>query len=371
MPAGKTRVVVVDDSALMRRMISDYISQTDDMEVVATASDGTKALAMCAKHCPDVVTLDIQMPHMDGLATLDALLQQRPVPVIMVSALTQAGANVTLDALERGALDYVAKPDRGSGVERALGYALIRKIRSVAGSDVQRVLRIRRDRRQRQAERTPPRPVPTSVIETGAGGLADKCIAIGISTGGPPALSSLFETLRPPMPPIVVVQHMPATFTGPFSRRLNGISKLSVKEAASGDILRPNHVLIANGGCHLELRRQGKLVKALLRDGEPVSGHKPSADVMMKSAAEIYGHHCMGIIMTGMGRDGADGCGAIRRRGGFVLGQDEATSDVYGMNKVAFVEGHVDRQFSLNEAATVITRQVAQLWCRSAEPAPA
>lgn len=369
MSSGKIRVVVVDDSALMRRMISDYISNVPDMEVVATASDGHKAVEMCRKYTPDVVTLDVQMPQMDGLATLDVLLEQRPVPVIMVSALTQAGADVTLDALERGALDYVAKPERGSGVEQALGSELIRKIRSASGSDVQRVLRIRNARKQRRAQKSPIQAVPNSVVETGAGGLADKCIAIGISTGGPPALASLFETLRPPMPPIVVVQHMPASFTGPLGRRLNGLSKLTIKEAESGDVLRPNHVFIANGSCHLELRRHGKFVKTLLRDGEPVSGHKPSADVMMKCAAEVFGNNCMGIIMTGMGRDGSNGCAHIRQRGGFVLGQDEATSDVYGMNKVAFVEGNVDRQFSLNEAATIITRQVARLWCRARQSA--
>lgn len=339
------------------------------MEVVATASDGDRAVAMCLKHNPDVVTLDVQMPKMDGLATLAVLLEKRPVPVIMVSALTQAGADVTLDALERGALDYVAKPERGSGVEKALGHELIRKIRSVAGSDVGRVLRIRRQRRERRARKPAPQPVPSSVVETGAGGLADKCITVAISTGGPPALASLFETLRPPMPPIVVVQHMPASFTGPLAWRLNGLSKLTVKEASSGDLLRPNHVLLARGGTHLELRRQGKFVKTLLRDGEPVSGHKPSADVMMRSAAEIYGRNCMGIIMTGMGRDGATGCGEIRQRGGYVLAQDEATSDVYGMNKIAFVEGNVDRQFGLHEAATVISRQVGRLWCRSPQPA--
>ena len=369
MSSDKIRVVVVDDSALMRRMITDYVSEAPDMEVVGTASDGARAVEVCKKHSPDVVTLDIQMPRMDGLATLDALLEQRPVPVVMVSALTQAGADVTLDALERGALDYVAKPDRGAGVERALGHDLIRKIRAASGSDVQRVLRIRRDRKQRRAQKKAPQAVPSSVVETGAGGLADKCIAIGISTGGPPALASLFETLRPPMPPIVVVQHMPATFTAPLSRRLNGLSRLTIKEASQGDVLRPNHVYIANGGNHLELRRHGRFVKTLLRDGEPVSGHKPSADVMMQCAAEIFGRNCMGIIMTGMGRDGSNGCGQIRRRGGFVLGQDEATSDVYGMNKVAFVEGNVDRQFSLNEAAAVITRQVARLWCRSQQTA--
>jgi two-component system chemotaxis response regulator CheB len=171
--------------------------------------------------------------------------------------------------------------------------------------------------------------------------------------------------LQPPMPPIVVVQHMPAHFTKSFAWRLNSLSNLSVKEAQSGDILRPNHVLVAPGGRHLGLRRSGKTARVGLNDRPLVSGHKPSVDVMMKTAAEIFGRRCLGVVMTGMGRDGSDGCGAIRAAGGYVLGQNEASSDVYGMNKVAQVEGNVDRQFSLEEAAGTITGQVKRLWCRS------
>jgi len=301
------------------------------------------------------------MPGMDGLATLDAILASRPVPVIMVSGLTQSGATVTLDALERGALDYVAKPDRGSRTEAALGDELLRKIRSANGSDVRRILRIREDRKKRQAQRPPRQPVVSDIPDTQLKELADKCIAIGISTGGPPALAGLFEMLRPPMPPIVVVQHMPPAFTKPFSWRLNSLSQLSVKEAVRGDMLRPNHAYIAPGGKHLSLRQQGKWTKVVIRDGEPVSGHKPSVDVMMRSAAELFGPRCLGVIMTGMGRDGADGCRAVRAKGGFILGQDEGSSDVYGMNKVAYVEGNVDRQFGLSKAAAIVTQQVRRM----------
>ena len=361
MASKNIRVLIVDDSAVIRHIIRDYVSDLPDMEVVGMAASGQKALELCESTRPDVVTLDIQMPGMDGLATLDAILAKRPVPVIMVSGLTRAGATVTMDALERGALDYVAKPERGSRTAATLGDELLRKIRSAYGSDVRRILRIREQRNKLRAQPQRKRPVTCGPADTPIRELADKCVAIGISTGGPPALAALFETLRPPMPPIVVVQHMPAAFTGPFSWRLNSLSQLSIKEATSGDMLRPNHVYVAPGGKHLSLRRQGKWAKVMLRTGAPVSGHKPSVDIMMQSAAEIYGPRCLGVIMTGMGRDGSDGCRAIRVKGGFVIGQDEASSDVYGMNKVAHVEGNVNRQFGLSQAATVIRQQVKRM----------
>ena len=188
-------------------------------------------------------------------------------------------------------------------------------------------------------------------------------MAIGISTGGPPALTRLFEALAPPMPPIVVVQHMPGQFTGPFANRLNTISDLTIKEAESGDILQPNHVFIAHGGMHLYLQQRGRIVKIDVRDGEPVAGHKPSVDVMMECAANIYGDKCLGAIMTGMGRDGVDGCRYIKEHGGYVLGQDQASSDVYGMNKIAFTSGYVNEQFSLDDAPAVLVASLAKLRC--------
>lgn len=372
MALEEIRVLVVDDSAVVRTIIAESISAAEGMRVVGAAGDGRKALEILDAARPDVITLDIQMPNMDGLATLDAVLARRPVPVIMVSSLTRLGANITLDALDRGAVDYLAKPDYGEKTRSALREELPRKIRAAAGLDVRRILRLRQERKERRAadygrgawstergahDKTP--PAPSSLLSA----LADKCIAIGISTGGPPALSRLFEAIRGPMPPIVVVQHMPANFTKPLAWRLDALSELTIREAATGDLLQPNHVLIARGGSHLQVHGAGKSVKAVVRSGSPVSGHMPSADVLMKSVAETYGANCLGVIMTGMGRDGADGCRAIREAGGYVLGQNQESSDVYGMNKVAFVEGNVDRQFSLDEAAEVIAHQVRRRWC--------
>jgi len=305
------------------------------------------------------------MPNMDGLTTLDALLARRSVPVIMVSALTQRGADTTFEALDRGALDYVAKPEQGADTHAVFGSELLRKIRNAAGADVQRILRIRRERKH--SERRKQR-APAAAPHATQAGLALACIAIGVSTGGPPALTRLFAALRPPLPPILVVQHMPPQFTKPLAWRLDTLSELSIQEAAGGEVLRPNHVLIAPGGRHMELRRHGGLVKTVLSDGPPVSSHKPSVDVMMRSAATVYGSNCLGVIMTGMGRDGVEGCRNIRQAGGYVLGQNEATSDVYGMNKVAYVEGCVDRQFALDEAPSQIAQEARRLLKNAAGP---
>jgi two-component system chemotaxis response regulator CheB len=378
------RVLVVDDSAVIRSLIADSIAATPGMQVAGTAEDGQKALEILDAVRPDVITLDVQMPRMDGLATLDAILTRRSIPVIMVSSLTRLGAEIALDALDRGAVDYLAKPDYGEKTRTALRDELPRKIRMAAGCDVQRIVEIRRGQKQRIAQRVAQRAAGPAGAKPAAGRslagqapsaaksdpgtpapfppeLAGRCIAIGISTGGPPALAQLFEAIRPPMPPIVVVQHMPPSFTKPLAWRLDSLSELSVKEAATGDILTPNQVLLAPGGKHLEVRRAGNSVKAVIRDGPVVSGHKPSVDVMMNSVVAAFGSGCLGVIMTGMGRDGADGCRAIRAAGGITLGQDEATSDVYGMNKVAFVEGNLDRQFALDEAASVIAHYMRRL----------
>ncbi len=341
MTPKRIRVLVVDDSPLIRELICDALAQHADLEVVGTAGDGSEALKAMATLKPDILTLDLQMPRMDGLTTLDRILETYATPVIVVSALTQRAADTTMQALQRGAMDYVAKPEGLSEVRKVFCEELPYKIRNMAHTDVRRVLKFRLAR-ERRAQMTPPK-----VDETAAARLANGCIAIGISTGGPPALTSLFSSLLPPLPPIVIVQHMPPMFTGPFANRLNSLSCLKVKEAQEGDVLEPNLALVAPGGKHLAVRRRGGRVHVTVNDGEMVSGHKPSVDVMMRSAAEAYGNRCLGVIMTGMGRDGASGCGAIRAAGGFVLGQDEHSSDVYGMNKVAFVEGHVDMQIGL------------------------
>jgi two-component system chemotaxis response regulator CheB len=330
------------------------------MSGAGIARNGHDALEAIAKIRPDVVTLDMQMPGMNGLEVLDALLETHPLPVLMVSALTRAGAAVTLEALEHGASDYVAKPERGDAAKALFAGDLIHKIRTVAGMNVRRMM-ARRRQRAAGASLTPRHAPAKASADNCPTDLAQCCIALGISTGGPPALTTLLSAIQPPMPPMVIVQHMPPQFTGPLAARLDSISALSVREATQGDRLQPNLVLLAPGGQHLKVRGRGTHATVLLNDGPPVSGHKPSVDVMMKSAAEVFGPHCLGVIMTGMGRDGADGCRDIRAAGGYTLGQDQATSDVYGMNRVAYVEGNIDRQFGLQEAATLITRHVRRL----------
>jgi two-component system chemotaxis response regulator CheB len=368
-PTSRHRVLVVDDSALMRRVITDAINESDDLAVVGTAVNGEDAIVKFRELNPDIVTLDIQMPGMDGLTALEQILAIRPVPVIMVSSLTQRSAEVTLNCLDRGAMDYVAKPENAAQAETVLRGELVRKIRASATADVARVMQIRKRRRPARAGdlakpgAAPVAAVPKTSAKEDIRGL---CIAIGISTGGPPALTRIFEALAPPMPPIVVVQHMPGKFTGPFSARLNSISDLTIKEAESGDILQANHVFIAHGGMHLYLEQRGRITKLNVRDGEPVSGHKPSVDVMMECAANIFGERCLGVIMTGMGRDGVDGCRYIKEKGGYVLGQDQASSDVYGMNKIAFTSGNIHEQFSLDDAPAVLVSSLAKLHCVTA-----
>lgn len=349
------RVLAIDDSALVRELIVDSLALLSEFAVVGTASDGNEGLRLVDELHPDVVTLDLQMPGRDGLATLDEILQRRATPVIVVSALTQLGAEAAVQALQRGAMDYVAKPQGLAAMRRTFGEELPMKIRNMAGVDVARILQLRQARGER---------LPASSIRVDDGALArfaTGCVAIGVSTGGPPALARLFAALAPPLPPIVVVQHMPEMFTGPFAARLNAISSLTVKEAEDGDVLQPNCVFVAPGGKQLAVRRRVESGVIEIRDGDFVNGHKPSVDVMMSSVAAVYGNRSVGVIMTGMGRDGADGCRAIREAGGFVLGQDEQSSDVYGMNKVAFLEGAVDLQTPLDRLAEAIVVRVGQL----------
>ena len=256
MAKANMRILVVDDSAVIREVLCDHVANTPGMEVAGTATDGRQALEMVETLRPDVVTLDIQMPVMDGLETLDALLARRPVPVIMISSLSQRGAEITLDALDRGALDYLPKP---SGAESATFHEeLSRKIRAAAGADVRRSSGNPPAAEDAPASGWPGRRPPAKAAPAAASELAAACIAIGISTGGPPALTRLFEALAPPMPPIVVVQHMPPNFTKSLAWRLNSLSPLAVKEAEHADVLQADHVYIAPGGKHLQLRRWGE-----------------------------------------------------------------------------------------------------------------
>jgi two-component system chemotaxis response regulator CheB len=350
----RVRVLVVDDSALMRRLLTDVFNASGRIEVVGVARDGREAVAQAARLKPDVVTLDVEMPEVSGLDALPAILAVHEVPVVMVSALTQEGADVTLKALEFGAVDFHPKPTRNQLSElRAEGELLVAK---VLGAAQGRVFR------PRKAPPAPPGSSPAPARSTpGPARLREgvaACVAIGISTGGPQALSRIIPLLRPPTPPILIVQHMPAPFTNVFAQRLARSSSLEVKEAADGDAVAPNRVLVAAGGRHLTLVGRPSHARASLSpaDAPPVSGHRPSVDVLFRSVAKVYQAGAVGVIMTGMGRDGVEGCRAIVDAGGLTLGQDEATSVVYGMNKAAFLEGAVQFQFSLDDLPDLLRK---------------
>jgi two-component system chemotaxis response regulator CheB len=363
----RVRVLIVDDSALMRRLLSDLLAASPEIEIVGTARDGREAVLQAIRLKPDVITLDIEMPEVSGLDALPAILAVHEAPIVMVSALTQEGAGITLQALELGAVDFMAKPERNQLAEmRASRDLLITKVLAAAQSRVRRPRRKTGSLTPSLATTYPPTtrvtsspasrptgPGPTST-STSAPVQCTTCFVIGISTGGPQALSQVLPLLVPPVPPILVVQHMPAQFTGIFAERLNRYSTVTVKHAEEGDAVIADRILIAPGGRHMVVIGQPLRARIALLDQPAVSGHRPSIDVLFQSAAQVYQSATIGLLMTGMGRDGVEGCKAILAARGFTLGQDEDTSVVYGMNKAAFLEGAVKAQFALDELPQVI-----------------
>ncbi len=345
--ARPIRVLIVDDSALVRQVLSQGLAADPGIEVVGTAIDAYEARDKILALSPDVLTLDVEMPRMDGVQFLRRLMPQYPLPVVMVSSLTQRGAQVTLSALEAGAVDFVAKPSgaNGFGVGEILG-ELRAKIKTAAMVDVSTWRN--RGGLQSPAAYQRPAPLPANTSE--------RIIAIGASTGGTEAIRSLVEGLPAAMPPILIVQHMPAGFTRMFAERLHQLCALEVKEAAHGDEVRPGRVLLAPGGQHLRLARKGNGFEVHCAPGEKVSGHCPSVDVLLHSVALQAGARAIGLILTGMGADGADGLCALRRAGGRTLAQDEASSVVFGMPRVAFERGGAERLVPLDQMAAAVLR---------------
>jgi two-component system, chemotaxis family, protein-glutamate methylesterase/glutaminase len=331
------RVLIVDDSALIRQLLTTLLSSDPEIEVVGTADDPYAARDLIKALNPDVVTLDVEMPHMDGITFLRKIMTLRPMPVIMVSTLTQAGADITLEALEIGAVDFIAKPSADAAhALPALASELQAKIKDAA-----------RTRMSARAIMTAPavRKVARSVRPNG------KIVAIGASTGGVEALKTVLMNLPPDCPPIVITQHMPPRFTAAFAQRLNRECPMAVSEAADGDVIEQGHVYIAPGSHHLQVVKAGTGYRCALDDGPPMSGHRPSVDVLFRSVARVVGRSAIGVILTGMGKDGADGLLELRKAGGLTIGQDEASSLIYGMPQVAFERGAVMRQCSLNQVA--------------------
>lgn len=352
--AGRVRVLIVDDSALIRRLLTEILRSSPAIEIAGVAPDGATAIEMAARLRPDVVTLDIQMPGASGLEILPTLVASE-LPVVMISTLTQAGAEATIEALELGAVDFMPKPDRHAiSTLKAAADDVIEKVLAAAGS------RVRRGRTAGKGvpADAPRRPSARPPAGSGEGGVPTNlpCVAIGISTGGPEALAQTLPLLSPPTPPILIVQHMPASFTGVFATRLAKRCSVAVKEAATGDSVVPNQILVATGGRHMVVSGHPPRCTVSITDGPAVSGHRPSVDMLFQSVARAYGPSCVGIIMTGMGRDGVEGCKRILAAGGATFGQDEATSVVYGMNKAAQLEGAVQTQFPLESLPSLIER---------------
>jgi two-component system chemotaxis response regulator CheB len=345
-PIRKIRVLIVDDSLFMRAAIAKTLA-AGPFEVVGQAKDGSDAVAQIQKLLPDVVTMDFNMPGMTGVEAVRLVMQQRPTPIVMFSAHTRQGAKETFDALTAGAVDFLTKPAGEVSVDLTkIADELVRKLVTAAQS------------RPRAANLAPPaRPsgsftelrasstsIPAAASSPGA--LPRLCV-IGISTGGPAALSELVPGLVPDLRiAIVIVQHMPAGFTGPFADRLDAAGRITVQEACAGERPMPGSVLIAPGDRHLEFDDRGLV---MLTDGPPVNGCRPAADVTMMSAARIYGRRALAVVMTGMGKDGAAGALAIKRAGGKTLAQDQASSVIYGMPRAAIDAGAIDEIVALGD----------------------
>ena len=334
------RVLIVDDSAVIRQLLSTLLSDDPEIEVVGTAADPYIARDRIKALNPDVVTLDVEMPNMDGLTFLKKIMTLRPMPVIMISTLTQAGAETTLEALEVGAVDFIAKPTHDvANTMAAIAAELQAKVKAAA------TVRVAAYR-----NRT---PVPVQRPERPARP-TDKIVFIGASTGGVEALKVVLMGLPAACPPVLITQHMPARFTTAFAERLNRECPMTVSEARHDEIIEANHVYIAPGSHHLEIVRNGMHFRCALNDGPPVSGHRPSVDVLFRSEARVAGSRAVGAILTGMGKDGAEGMLELRQAGGSTVGQDAASSLIYGMPRVAHERGGVMRQCSLGHIADAI-----------------
>ncbi|MDH5681386.1 MAG: chemotaxis response regulator protein-glutamate methylesterase [Spirochaetota bacterium] len=353
--SNKIKVLIVDDSALVRKIFSDIIDKDPALEVVGIAQNGTIALRKMEELNPDIVTLDIEMPHLDGFGVLKEIVAKGyNAKVIMVSGLTLEGAQTTLKALELGAIDFITKPSGRSGELQGLSEALIGKIHEIAKVDISKF------HRERKVTEVPAdRPVKKIISSSD---VPKKFVAIGTSTGGPQALKEVFMSGELPEDcAVLIVQHMPAEFTGPFAERLNHVSKLRVTEAKNNDPIQTGWAYVAPGHSHLEIAFQNGKPHIKLYQSEKVSGHMPSIDVLFRSVAKTCAKSTVAVIMTGMGRDGADGIKQIKLGGGRTLAQDKESSVVFGMNKEAIDIGAIEQVTPLREIAGSVNALVSKL----------
>ncbi len=340
------KVLIVDDSALIRNLLSEIVKSDPQLILIGAAPDAYVAKDLVNQYSPDVITLDVEMPKVDGLTFLDRLMKARPTPVIMISSLTEAGAEVTFRALELGAVDFIAKPklDIKQGIE-AYQEEIIQKIKSAAQANVKRPRTV-----------APPPSKPQQYLIT-----SEKILAIGASTGGTEAIKDLLLQLPADCPAIIITQHMPAGFTKTFAARLDRLCAMKVSEAVDQERILPGHAYLAPGEKHLTIKRSGADYKIVLDDRPRVSGHKPSVDVMFSSVAEIAGPNAVAVILTGMGRDGAIGIQAVAGQGGYCIAQDEESCVIFGMPKEAIKTGVVHQILPLEQMGENLMNVFKQL----------
>ena len=354
---NRIRVLVVDDSALVRSLLSEIINQQKDMECIGSANDPLVAREMIRELNPDVITLDIEMPRMDGIDFLERLMRLRPMPVVMISTLTERGADVTIRALELGAVDFVAKPRLGvaNGLME-LSAQIVEKVR-IAGSVVIK----RAVARPKMVDQLPESAYLIPRPNLCAGRMySKKLICIGASTGGTEAIKEILVRLPSDSPGVVITQHMPAGFTSSFAVRLNSLCQITVKEAVNGEKILLGHAYIAPGGMHLKVGRNGCNYIAEVVDGELVNRHKPSVEVLFKSAAKVAGKNAVGIMLTGMGSDGAVAMREMKDAGSYNFVQNEASCVVFGMPREAILQGAADEVLDIVEIAPAL---LARLGC--------
>ena len=357
----KIKVLCVDDSALIRSLMTEIINSQPDMTVVATAPDPLVARDLIKQHNPDVLTLDVEMPRMDGLDFLEKLMRLRPMPVVMVSSLTERGNEITLRALELGAVDFVTKPKVGIR-DGMLDYAekLADKVRAAARARVRQAAPAHHagtpgGQAAAGAHATPAPNFNNPLLST------EKLIIVGASTGGTEAIREVLVPLPPDAPAVLIAQHMPPGFTKSFAQRLNGLCRITVKEAEHGERVLPGHAYIAPGHAHLLLARSGANYIAHLSDDPPVNRHRPSVDVLFRSAAQHAGKNAVGVILTGMGRDGAAGLLEMKKAGAYTLAQDEASCIVFGMPREAIALGAADEIASLPEMSRRVMARLSSM----------
>ena len=362
MPAiRKIRVLIIDDSATVRQTLAAVLESDPQIEVIGVASDPFVAAKRIAEEIPDVITLDVEMPRMDGITFLRKLMAQRPIPVVMCSSLTEAGSETLLQALEAGAVDIILKPK--IGVADHLMESRIRicdAVKAAAGAKLagskRPVPQFTRPMHEPEKKLTADAMLPPPTGGRAMARTTETIVCVGASTGGTEALRVLLEALPPDSPGMVIVQHMPEKFTASFAKRLDGLCAVEVKEAEDGDTVRRGRVLIAPGNKHTLLERSGARYYVSVKDGPLVSRHRPSVDVLFRSATRSAGSNAVAVIMTGMGDDGARGLEEMKQAGAYTLAQDEATSVVFGMPKEAIARGCVDRVVPLQGLASEILR---------------